>query len=539
MFKISVIVPVYNSREKIRNAFDSIYNQSIGFKNLEVIFIDDSSTDGSQEIIKEYSNKYDNVKGIFLEKNSGYAGKPRNIGIENASAPYLMFLDSDDVYMEYACEVLYENIYENDIDMVSGNYIRCVGDVSHGKNWRNLGIKNNGEVLVDSISQQPEFFNVSQSVWCKIFKRDFILNHDIKFLEGVPAQDVYFVYDALLNANGIKYVDIPVVKYFPGDGINFNSITSKRDKKSLLKYLKTYFKILDLLKTNNEYEKYIAPHLKFFTTQLIVSDMSNSDKLDLLMLAYPLYEVFFNNNLEIKQEFTLFYQKVYEKKFGEAINLIQYIRPSLPENDYRLYEDLKTKEFIIIYKDDEALLNLNQQLKNKHYDVKLIDIEKVDELNNLSENGDKLILKDDLEGLTLEFDTINQFYEYYITDLCLNDEKVFLIIDDGLNVNIESSIAYIADNNMLNDWENYFKELYKLDLIIAYTIILDVKNQGILESNERLLKRNKQLEDINNDLRIKLKNSKNARDYYKKCYNELINSTSWKVTSPLRKIRKL
>ena len=97
MYKISVIVPVFNVENKIMNAFNSILNQTIGFENLEVIFVDDNSTDDSKNIIKSLENKYDNVKSIFLSKNSGYAGKPRNIGIKNATANYLMFLDPDDL----------------------------------------------------------------------------------------------------------------------------------------------------------------------------------------------------------------------------------------------------------------------------------------------------------------------------------------------------------------------------------------------------------------------------------------------------------
>ena len=565
MYKISIIVPVFNSSEKLKKAFDSIYNQSIGFENLEVILIDDASTDGSQEIIKNYSEKYDNVQAIFLEENSGYAGKPRNIGIKNASAPYLMFLDSDDIYLDDACEILYNQIHESNIDMVSGNYIRYFGHKSHGKSWESLDLKD-GEIIVDSISQQPEFFNVSQSVWCKIFKKDFILNNNIKFLEGVPAQDVYFVYDALLNADGIKYVDFPVVKYFPGDNINFNTVTSKRDKKSLLRYLKAYFEILSLFKNNKEYEIYIAPHLKFFTTQLIASEISNHDKMDLLRIAYPLYEIHSENNLKVKSVFTQFYSKVYEKKFSEALELIPYILPSLSEDDYKLYGDLKTKEYIIIYKHEESLLKLNNQLKNENYDVNLIDIEGIydyysqkfsDKNSEFQDNAyltpdgfefltiykDKVLFKDKLDGFSLEFENLNQFYEYYITELCLkNDGKSFLIIDDELDVKIDSSVAYIASNNSLDDWKYHFKELYRRDLMKFNKIILNEKKllqriHDLTGRNKRLFARKKQLEDINDDLRVKLGNARESRDYYKGIVNEMKESTSWKLTAPLRKIR--
>ena len=106
MYKVSVIVPVYNSADKLQRAFDSVYNQSLGFENIELILIDDASTDNSRDIIDNYVSKYDNVKSIYLDENSGYAGRPRNIGVHNANAPYLMFLDADDFYFENACELL-------------------------------------------------------------------------------------------------------------------------------------------------------------------------------------------------------------------------------------------------------------------------------------------------------------------------------------------------------------------------------------------------------------------------------------------------
>ena len=122
MYNISIIIPVYNKEDTIQRAFESIKNQSIGFESLEVIFVDDSSIDNSVNIIKELSENYKNVKSINLSENSGFAGKPRNVGIENATAPYLMFLDPDDVFLEDACKILYESITENDSDIASGNY---------------------------------------------------------------------------------------------------------------------------------------------------------------------------------------------------------------------------------------------------------------------------------------------------------------------------------------------------------------------------------------------------------------------------------
>lgn len=87
---------------------------------MEVIFIDDASTDASPQIIEVYSNKYDNIKSFFLNKNSGAGGKLHNVGLSHATKDYIMFLDSDDYLMDNACEMLYNEIIKEDIDVVSG-----------------------------------------------------------------------------------------------------------------------------------------------------------------------------------------------------------------------------------------------------------------------------------------------------------------------------------------------------------------------------------------------------------------------------------
>ena len=94
--KISIILPIFNVGSHLRGGIDSLINQSIGNENLEIIMVDDCSSDGSSEIIDEYNEKYDCCKAIHLEENTGAANGPRNIGIENSTGDYIMFLDSDD-----------------------------------------------------------------------------------------------------------------------------------------------------------------------------------------------------------------------------------------------------------------------------------------------------------------------------------------------------------------------------------------------------------------------------------------------------------
>ena len=95
-YKVSIIIPIYNAGNYLEDTIKNVMAQSIGFNNIELILIDDCSKDDSKSIIEKYANKYSNIKPIFLKSNSGHPSYPRNIGLKNVSAPFIIFLDSDD-----------------------------------------------------------------------------------------------------------------------------------------------------------------------------------------------------------------------------------------------------------------------------------------------------------------------------------------------------------------------------------------------------------------------------------------------------------
>ena len=116
MPKISIIVPVYNTGSKLEQCLNSIKNQTKKI-DIEILIINDGSTDNSEDIIKQYiqENKQDNIK-YFSKENEGIA-KTRNFGIEQATSKYIMFLDSDDYLDVKAFEIL-EKYIEQDIDLI-------------------------------------------------------------------------------------------------------------------------------------------------------------------------------------------------------------------------------------------------------------------------------------------------------------------------------------------------------------------------------------------------------------------------------------
>lgn len=113
MTKVSVIVPVYNGKKYINKCINSILRQT--FKDIEIILVDDGSTDNTFDILREYEKKFPNVK-VIPSINLG-AGGARNIGLDASQSEYILFVDADDFLREDMIEVLYKNAVSNDADI--------------------------------------------------------------------------------------------------------------------------------------------------------------------------------------------------------------------------------------------------------------------------------------------------------------------------------------------------------------------------------------------------------------------------------------
>lgn len=284
----------------IDRSFDSLYNQSIGFENLEIIFIDDCSTDNSREKIQYYSEKYENVIGIYLNENSGYAGKPRNEGLKCATSEYVMFLDSDDYYLEDACETLYEKISSEDVDLASGNF--CLDNESNIHSWNHLDIKD--EIKINDITEKPSLLLLPPSIWTKIYKRKFILENGISFDENLPGQDALFLYDVFIHADGIIFINKALVVYCKRDYTQTKekSITDDRTYKRLYDYLIVYEKMYNILNDFNE-EMVIAvsSHFSYWSNLLKNSRIPSQEKINLIH-AFRILLKKVNSNLSADNE---------------------------------------------------------------------------------------------------------------------------------------------------------------------------------------------------------------------------------------------
>ena len=211
MYKISVILPIHNVEKYLEECVNSITNQTIGFNNIELIMVDDGSTDNSYNIMKKYDELYENVKIFHYDEKSGSAGKPRNKGIELSNGKYLMFSDPDDFFSLTAFEEMYNAIEEEKADFIIANWINADED---GTPWKQAKFdEERFKKFKLSIDDYNDSFYVMNSSMCnKIFNRKFIIKNGIRCLEGIPGEDTYFSMSAFLNAENVYY--IPTIMYF-------------------------------------------------------------------------------------------------------------------------------------------------------------------------------------------------------------------------------------------------------------------------------------------------------------------------------------
>ncbi len=200
MTKVSIIVPVYNTGKYLRDCLDSLVNQTL--KDIEIITIDDCSTDNSLDILNEYKNKYNNIIVIRNNKNSG-PGYSRNRGLDIAKGEYIGFVDSDD----YVDSDMYYRMYNtatnnNYVDLVICNlsfvkpkskYVNKKEDVYYSKPRE----ENINKHPIDIIWESPSCCN-------KIFKKELIGNY--KFLEKCMWEDFPFTYTMIMKAKKILFI---------------------------------------------------------------------------------------------------------------------------------------------------------------------------------------------------------------------------------------------------------------------------------------------------------------------------------------------
>lgn len=204
-YLITVITPVYNGEKVLKKSIESVMKQTIGFKHIEYILVDDCSTDRTKEIVLDFVNMHENVTLVSLECNSGSPGRPRNIGVELASSPYITFLDADDWLDPRGLEILYEILEETGDPYVVGRTIK----VENGRT-RIIGehqcCKERRRVSPFSI---PHIFH-HLGPTARMIRTEFIKEKRIQFPTIKFGEDKQFFIDVLANCKTISTTTKPI-----------------------------------------------------------------------------------------------------------------------------------------------------------------------------------------------------------------------------------------------------------------------------------------------------------------------------------------
>ena len=201
MIKVSILIPIYNVEKYLRQCIESVVNQTL--KEIEIICINDGSTDNSLSIINEYASRDERIK-IINKKNSGY-GHSMNCGLKIATGEYIGIVESDDFADENMFEILYEKAKIFDAEIVKSNFFAQIGEKFLF--MENL-IGEPYEKIFSSQSRSETIFQRQIAIWSAIYKREFLSRNKIFFNEtpGASYQDVSFHFKTTICAEKIFFI---------------------------------------------------------------------------------------------------------------------------------------------------------------------------------------------------------------------------------------------------------------------------------------------------------------------------------------------
>lgn len=242
---VSIIIPVFNVGSYIEECVESILNQS--YTNIEILLIDDGSTDDSVEKIKRY--KDNRIKLFEQEENRGQAAA-RNIGLDNALGDYYLFVDSDDYIRDDAVEILVKNFIKFDVDFIRFNAI------SYFENEKKFVVEKaydtsrflSDKKLYTGKTLQDIYLSFLPSPVLYMFKSSIKFNNSVRFDEGIIHEDELFNTKLYLNIKRAKFVNENLYTRRYRD----NSTMTNKNIKHLLYSFNSYMYIID------QYEKLLS-----------------------------------------------------------------------------------------------------------------------------------------------------------------------------------------------------------------------------------------------------------------------------------------
>lgn len=273
---VSVILIGYNDSANLPRALESVLGQTL--RNLEVIVVDDASTDDSVAVAVAIAKTDGRVSVVPLSENSGGCSRPRNVGIEHSRAPFVMFLDSDDTYERHACKNLLVAAEQTGADVVAGRVVRINLTKSKESPWQKelfsaratyQGIRENPGLFFDPLSTN------------KIYRREFLDRHDIRFPEGIHYEDSLFSTKVYCHAATIAVIPQLVYRWLVVEDSEERSITQRRHEfENFRDRIAVHRMMDDFLLANGAEDLKVYKDFKFIRhdLKLYLTDLAHRDE---------------------------------------------------------------------------------------------------------------------------------------------------------------------------------------------------------------------------------------------------------------------
>ena len=220
--KVSVIVPVYNAEKYLPKTLNSIVNQT--YKNLEIIIIDDCSTDDSKKIIKSYASKDERIRPIYSEINQGVS-KSRNMGLRMFTGDFVLFVDSDDILTKDAVEIMIDRAEKYDGDVIDSYHLVVFEDKGK-KHFFTEGKIPKEDLVMGCLEDNLEVLNKATYITGKIIKKELV--DGLYFDESLSRyEDMLFEHQIKLRLKNMIFLNTIVYYYVQVSGSLINTLGEK------------------------------------------------------------------------------------------------------------------------------------------------------------------------------------------------------------------------------------------------------------------------------------------------------------------------
>ena len=374
MVKVSAIVPIYNVEEYLEECLDSLLRQTID--GLEIILIDDGSTDSSGDIAQRYADAHSNIRCFHIP--NGGLGHGRNYGASFATGKYICFVDSDDIVPDYAYEEMYLLGEKNHSDIVIGDVSRFNSRREFTSGLHRRAFRNAREVM--HISSNPDLLYDTTS-WNKLFNREFYVREKLTWAEGILYEDIPVTIPAHYKANNVSYLNKVVYKWRARDGASA-SITQRREEignfLDRLTVMKMVDKFFDENVDNREQHlykdiKWLDLDFKMYINKLGVADEEYREALVNAIADY-LPRVDKRAFSEIKAIDRLKYYFISKRDIQSVLDVLRFEKLGMKTLKVRLGSDGVYYGNFPFDVDDKSLFSMSEELElsGPKFDIKKV-----------------------------------------------------------------------------------------------------------------------------------------------------------------------